>query len=87
MLSCNYKAILDHELEHVAIYRDTPKEYEKRFIDVVKKGKNIDGNFSAIAREISVEMKRRNDKFHDKHGAVFILKNRCTASFNQAYNF
>ena len=82
MLSCNYNAILKHEMEHVAIYRDTPKEYEKKFKAILMKlsGASANQQLNRLSREISAEMKRRNDKFHDKNGAIYHLKRGCGLS-------
>jgi hypothetical protein len=82
MLSCNYNAILKHEMEHVAIYRETPKEYEKKFKAILMKSSGASANqqLTRLSREISAEMKRRNDKFHDKNGAIYHLKRGCGLS-------
>lgn len=79
MLRCTYDEILKHEMEHVKIYRDTPQEYEKKFKAILARSSGAAAN-SQLARlsvEISAEMKRRNDRFHDKHGAVIRAKSSC----------
>lgn len=81
MLRCNYDAILRHELEHVKIYRDTPQEYEKKFKAILSKagggGTSLNSQLARLSGEISADMKRRNDKFHDRHGAIYLLKRNC----------
>lgn len=79
MLSCNYNAILKHEMEHVAIYRDTPSEYAKKFEIILLKysGTAANNQLAQLAAEISKDMQRRNDKFHDKNGAIYRLKRGC----------
>lgn len=79
MLSCNYNGVLKHEMEHVAIYRDTPQEYEKKFKAILStsNGAAASNQLGRLAGEISAEMKRRNDRFHDKHGAILYLKKGC----------
>lgn len=64
---CTYRRTLDHEMEHVRIYQNTPREYEKKIKQVLSRSNNPSRDYRAIYNQIMTEMQRRHGALDNSH--------------------
>jgi hypothetical protein len=64
---CTYRRTLDHEMEHVRIYQNTPREYEEKIKQVLSRSQNPSRDYRAIYSQILTEMQRRHGALDNSH--------------------
>lgn len=62
-----YNRTLNHEMEHIYIFQNTPKEYEGKIKRVLEMSSNPSRDYHAIFKEIRADMERRNRDLDIRH--------------------
>lgn len=66
---CTYRRTLDHEMEHVRIYQNTPREYERKIKEVLARSTNPSRDYRTLYNQIMNEMQRRHSALDNSHFA------------------